>query len=862
MSRDAARNDAAALAEARRCLLCDDPPCHGGCPAGVNPRDFIRKIRFGDIHGAARLLRRNNPLYGVCGDICPADNTCMGRCTSEKLDRPIDIIGLQRHVADWERRVFARKPNPIRPVAPDLHDPPVAVIGAGPAGLAAAAELALRGRRVVLFDRAARPGGMLRRTLPTFRLADDRIEHDVRRILDLGVRFRGATTVPDARGLFAEGYAGVILAAGAHRAKPLGVPGETLPGVVSGLDLLERVRRGDTPALGPRVVVVGGGDVAIDAARAAVRLGARVTLAYRRGRTDMPAYGPEVAGALDEGIEFLFNTVPERILGEKNATGVRLLRVRWDAAGRQARTFQVLGAPLDVEADTVVAAVGLEPDGAAAAGLPADGASPRVTDRLTGATEVPGIHVAGDLAHGPATAVAAVGSGRCAAAALDAWIEAGDAPTLLSDVVAAPSEPAWRVHCTTCSLPEGRPFYEPPKADLAVEMCGVRFVNPFVLAAAPPSDDLEMVRSAFRAGWAGAVLKTTSVEGTPVPLAYPMMSGLEIDGRRLAGMGNIDLISEHHIDAIERRVRALKEEFPDRIVIGSIMGATKEDWQSLVRRLQDAGADLIECSFSCPQGTLGGRPGAMLGQDPEASRTVASWVKEAATRIPVLIKITPQVADVAETAAAVREAGVDGITASNTIPSLMGIDLDTWVPNPNVGGRSTFSGMSGPAIKPITLRTIAEIARRTGAPISGTGGPVTWSDAAELMLVGARTVQFCTAVMHHGCGIVEDLREGLGDYLDRRGLARAGDLCGRALPHIAGHEELPRGIRVRSRIDLDRCIRCGDCVVACRDGGHRAIDRLEDRTPKVDDDRCVGCALCSLLCPVPGCISMRAVGSP
>ncbi|MDI7269891.1 MAG: NAD-dependent dihydropyrimidine dehydrogenase subunit PreA, partial [Myxococcota bacterium] len=402
----------------------------------------------------------------------------------------------------------------------------------------------------------------------------------------------------------------------------------------------------------------------------------------------------------------------------------------------------------------------------------------------------------------------------------------------------------------TCTMPPAA------RADLSIDFCGVRFRNPFVLAAAPATDDLEMVRDAFRLGWAGAVLKTTSVEGTPVPLAYPMMSSFKSAGGATCGLGNIDLISEHHADVVECRVGALKEEFPDRVVIASIMAARKEDWQALARRLGSAGADLIECSFSCPQGTLGSRPGAMLGQDVEASRTVAGWVKEAAGRIPVVIKLTPQVADIAEAAEAVLGAGADGVCASNTIPSLMGVDLRTFVPEPDVGGRSTASGLSGPATRPITLRCIAEIARRTGAQISATGGPVTWRDAAAMMTVGARTVQFCTAVMLHGADIVEDLVEGLGDHLDASGFRSAADLVGRALPNIAGHDDLPRGLGVRARIDADRCVRCGVCFVSCRDGGHRAIRFGADRLPSVDDSRCVGCGLCRLVCPVPGCVAV------
>ncbi|MBN2448264.1 MAG: tRNA-dihydrouridine synthase, partial [Phycisphaerae bacterium] len=264
--------------------------------------------------------------------------------------------------------------------------------------------------------------------------------------------------------------------------------------------------------------------------------------------------------------------------------------------------------------------------------------------------------------------------------------------------------------------------------DLTTEFCGVRFPNPFLLSAAPPSDDLDMVRAAFEAGWGGAVLKTTSVETEAVDLVYPMMSAIHYGRERIIGLGNIDLISEHHIDVVEQRAATLKREYPDRVVSVSIMGSKKEEWQTLVKRLEAAGVDIIECSFSCPQGSMGEEPGAMLAQSIDATERVAGWVKEAAQRCPVVIKITPQVTSIVKVAEAVKRGGADAICAANTIPSLMGVDVDTLVPFPNVQGRSTYSGLSGPATKPITLRTLAEISKHVDIPITATGGPTTWRD--------------------------------------------------------------------------------------------------------------------------------------
>jgi dihydropyrimidine dehydrogenase (NAD+) subunit PreA len=396
-----------------------------------------------------------------------------------------------------------------------------------------------------------------------------------------------------------------------------------------------------------------------------------------------------------------------------------------------------------------------------------------------------------------------------------------------------------------------------PPTRLACTFLGIPLENPFILAAAPSTDRLEMVRAAFSAGWAGAVLKTTSVEGNRVDLAYPMMTSLTYEGKHLFGMGNIDLISEHHIDRVEFNVRTLKQEYPGKLVAASIMAGRKEDWQHLVERLERAGVDLIECSFSCPQGNIGEDPGKMLAQSIAATETTARWVKEASHRVPISIKITPHVTDILDIVRAVKRGGCDAVTASNSLQALMGVDIRTFVPYPSVNGKSTYSGLTGPAIKPVTLRTISEIARAIDIPILGTGGASTWSDAVEFMAVGAGVVEFCTAVMHRGFGIIDDLRSGMSHYLEEMNFSSPAEIVGRALPHLVSHDGLPRRT-VRSRIDEPACIGCEVCYVACRDGGHMAIDRMPGRIPRVDRDRCVGCGLCEHVCPEE-CITMETL---
>jgi len=399
-------------------------------------------------------------------------------------------------------------------------------------------------------------------------------------------------------------------------------------------------------------------------------------------------------------------------------------------------------------------------------------------------------------------------------------------------------------------------------ADLTVKFAGISSPNPFWLASAPPTNTGEQVMRAFDMGWGGAVWKTLS---DPIVNVSSRLAGVDHGGRRLMGMNNIELSTDRSLELNLQEMTQVKRRFPQHPLVASLMQASeRQAWVDLAHRAQDTGCDALEINFGCPHGMPERGMGAAIGQVPEYTREITAWVKEA-TRLPLLVKLTPNVSDVAYIARAAAEGGADGLTLINTVASITGVDLDTFVPRPRVANRSSHGGYCGPAVKPIALYQVARVAT-SGAnlPIGGVGGIATWRDAVEFFLLGATTVQICTAVMHHGYRIIEDLCDGLSGYLDDKGLPGVPALCGKALPHLGAWEELDLSYRVVASINQERCIGCGVCFPACRDGGHHAISisRTDDKNQvQVLEDHCVGCNLCSLICPVRDCITMREVAS-
>ncbi len=394
---------------------------------------------------------------------------------------------------------------------------------------------------------------------------------------------------------------------------------------------------------------------------------------------------------------------------------------------------------------------------------------------------------------------------------------------------------------------------------LETEFLGVKMPNPFWLASAPPTDKYINVKRAFDAGWGGVVWKTLGDQVRNVSSRY---AAADFYGQKVMGLNNIELISDRPLDVNLKEIKQILREYPDRAMVVSLMARTeREAWHELVKKSQDTGCHAFELNFGCPHGMSERGMGSAVGQDPEIAAMITEWVMEVA-EIPVIVKLTPNVHSVVPTGKAVVEAGCDGLSLINTIQSVMGIDLDTLIPYPQVGNQSAFGGYCGPAVKPIALKMLTTITQNeitSKVPVSGIGGVSTWKDAAEFILLGSGTVQVCTAAMKYGFRIVEDMCDGLLNWMEEKGYETIEDFRGLSVEKMSSWENLDLNFHIVADINQDTCIKCGLCHIACEDGSHQAI-KLTPGNPHntytVIEPECVGCNLCMLMCPVENCITM------
>ena len=430
-------------------------------------------------------------------------------------------------------------------------------------------------------------------------------------------------------------------------------------------------------------------------------------------------------------------------------------------------------------------------------------------------------------------------------------------------------------------------------ADLRCNFAGISSPNPFWLASGPPTNTADQICRAFDAGWGGAVWKTITDE--PIINTTSRYGGISLNNQKLMGLNNIELISDRPLEDNLADIAEVKRTHPHHALLASLMVASKRaSWHRIVQQVQDAGVDGLELNFGCPHGMNERGMGSAVGQVAKYAEMICRWVKEVAT-VPLLVKLTPNVTDIREIGRAVKRGGADGISLINTVNSIIGVDVNTFAPTPSVAGSGSHGGYAGPAIKPIALHMVAEIAGDPdiALPISGVGGIRKWDDVAEFLLLGATTVQVCTAVMHRGFGIVKAMNRGLNKWMNDKGFSKIIDAVGKATPRIKPWAELDLNFKVVAQINESTCIHCGICYASCQDGCYQAIDWQkvsrekytsqfgQPRLPKteavanldldssgkdvdlftINTESCVGCNMCVLACPVDGCITMKEVPS-
>ena len=389
--------------------------------------------------------------------------------------------------------------------------------------------------------------------------------------------------------------------------------------------------------------------------------------------------------------------------------------------------------------------------------------------------------------------------------------------------------------------------------DLHITFCGIPCENPFFLASSAICTNYEMVARSFDAGWAGVFYKTICMQ--EIHETSPRFDAMHNNATHgdFYGFRNMEQLSENSVETDFDILRRLKQNYPTKVVIASIMGQDEQEWIKLAKMAEEAGCDAVELNFSCPQMKYKGM-GSDVGQSPELVNTYTACVKRS-VKIPVIPKMTPNITHISEPAMACIEAGADAISAINTIKSV------TMTAESEVAGQRTISGYSGRGVRPIALRHILELAQMRDSSnsqfeLSGIGGIETWRDALEFIQLGCDNVQVCTAVMQYGYRIIDDLILGLQRYMAKRGITQLSQLVGEQLPKFLNPDNLDRDTIIYPKFNKDLCVGCGRCEVSCSDGGHQAIVFDHDtRRPRLVGTKCVGCHLCRLVCPA-GAIGM------
>lgn len=382
---------------------------------------------------------------------------------------------------------------------------------------------------------------------------------------------------------------------------------------------------------------------------------------------------------------------------------------------------------------------------------------------------------------------------------------------------------------------------------LKTSVLGIKFENPFLLASAPPTASVESIDKAFELGWGGAVIKTITPDNLEMLEVSPRYETMKSKDK-VIGFQNIELLSHQSVKYWCEGIQYLKKKHPTKVIIASIMAPVEQkEWQNLVQILNDTPIDAYELNFSCPHGMPEKNIGMAIGTSAEISALITSWVKAVANK-PVFVKLTPNVTDISYIAKAVEKANCDGFCAINTVQGFMGVNLDTLEPNLCIDGYSTYGGCSGSIIKPIGFKCVAQLRQCSDLPILGMGGITNWQDAAQYIALGSNVVQICTEVMINGYGIINNLKSGLLNYLEEKGMDDISKLKSVAIPKITSHENLNKNYHLFPNIDAGKCIKCGKCIKICSESEHTAL-KMTETSIEVNKNSCIGCSLCSHICP-------------
>lgn len=802
--------------ELLRCEYCEEKPCKEACPANCSPFDFIMAARGGnasDIQRSAGEIMHTNPLGGVCGLVCP-DTLCMAACSRKKFDAPINIPRVQATIIETAKRLGGIP----KFATPPTNGKKVAVVGGGPAGLGVASALGQMGYAVDIFEAREKLGGMMN-LIPDNRLDKKVVQTDIEFLLSLGqITAKTGTRVEDPKSLLQKGFDAVCVTAGLWKPIELGIENEDL--TIKMADLLSDPQKYHFKG---RVAIVGGGATAVDCALTArERGGTHIEMFMLEKLSEMPLTAREREDLLKYDIQVTGRTRVTRILKDAQGLwGIKTMRVHLPVGEKfsPANIRDVEGTDcLGSDFEAVIVSIGMR--------------------SMLQREQAEGLFYAGDMANGPKTVVEATASGKNAALEIDAWLQKQEKPVF---------KKATKSYYTF-------PGYRAKPVSLEADFFGRRINSPYLLSASPVTDGLDQMTKAYKAGWAGGIMKTAFDN---VPIHIPGEYMFSFDPHTY---GNSDNVSGHPLDRVCREIEGLVKQWPDRLTVGStggpVSGHEENDragWQSNTKKLEAAGAMAIEYSLSCPQGG-DGTEGDIVSQNAALTAKIIGWILEAGSAdVPKLFKLTAAVTSIIPILRAIRQTFEKypgkkaGITLANSFPTLAF--------RPTTQNRKwdegVIVGMSGEGVTPISYLTLAN-AVPEGIEISGNGGPMNYKAAMNFLALGVKTVQFCTIAMKFGVGIVNELESGTAFLMQERGIKSVKELIGIAQPKPVVDFMALSPIKKISSVNHDLCVSCGNCM-RCP---YLAISLDEHFRLWTDASRCIGCSICAQKC-FTGAITMR-----